>query len=1533
MAATDKPFRDQRTLDLVFAVSNILMLLSLIWMFWQDYAREYKDEQRAFRQVEVAVAQQQAVNQVPDEDTFNKALEQVKEARKYREDKSKELDKARADRLALQPKKERTEAAYQSVKADVDSITSFLDQAREFNDSELTKKYSKELEGLYEKLAKVQADRDAVVDEIKLEQFKIDDIDGRYTIATAAFKKVNDKLDAQVKLALTKRWTLADWVRTMPVINGFADPLKINQFTINDIPIDYNFKYVTRFDRCTSCHLGIDRPNFSRENLIALTKDNPDFAAKLKSAQNLYDIRIGKEKAGQDENGKPLLDPDDIAKIKKTNPHDIVLADVKSTLNKSRITEFAAHPRLDLYVGSSSKHPAEKFGCSSCHYGQGSGTSFLDASHTPNNSSMREEWTKGRGWEPNHMWDFPMLPNRFVESSCIKCHHEVTDLVGSDNRLEAPKLLKGYNLIKENGCFGCHEISGWKGINRVGPDLRLEPNPPLENLLPIERVKAENDPDNRPGTMRKVGPALNRVSEKLSEDWIQKWVRSPSSFRPDTKMPHYYGLSTNDKRFLHDNAPDQEKFPDAEITSIAYFLTRTSKDYLKSAEKQHAEDRQNPEKARKDETRLIELLNLPRMDKEEQAEASALKARMKYRKEVKLVDLAPGYTGNAEQGRVLFTEKGCLACHTHDGTNLADPKNLVPTIKSDATFGPNLSDIAAKLVPNALDNPGQREAARKWLIQWIVDPHVHSPRSRMPVTHLTPHEAADIAAWLFNPGPVPGVSEAFAEKVPEPAKNELHALAKVYLTRMLSERDLKTFLAGMSDEQLAKFRKDSKDVSDEWRLILNDVAEDEKTLLVNDVKSEDSLKFYLGKKAVGRLGCYGCHDIPGFEAAKPIGVALNDWGKKPADRLAFEDIKNFFNQHYYPVDSLTDKDGKALHGEKMEEGHKKEPYEKFYANALPILGHNADRIGYLNQKLRDPRSYDFNRIRTWDDRSRMPKFAFSRPRKGPDENEDDFKKRILVEEARDREAVATFILGLVAEQVPVKSINQPKGDRLAEVKGRQILDKYNCAGCHLISPGVYDFKTSPKGLDLLDDAFVKEHKLLVDSGEIVFPNHRNWVGRPQLDPGRLLAFGVQPTFKKEMNEDVEESFMILRPSEALQFTGKDGKVKNIPAGKQFYVRIQDLQPPGVSIQSQQDLDRVFSAQNPYGGTFTNLLVPYLVRKDKKFKPIENDSDDARAVLPPPLIGEGEKVQADWLYSFLLDPPKVRRMPILRMPKFNMSKQEARILTDYFAAATRINNPGISPPGSHEFMRQHDDLDSPYWRKKTADYVTHLRETDATDKDGKTIKKDGKAIKAFDQRVAVYTPIWEQMLKDSEAGIKADIKRVEAVIEAKEEALKNEKDKKADLQKDIDAFKADKVALETSLKKLSLKSMQDDWEAKEAYIADAYRMLTSRDLCTKCHQVGNFRAGEQDKQGPPLDLAHARLRPEWITEWVNKPTRFVPYTSMTQYFNKDKPNYQQLQSGRALDQIHALRDVLMIYPRVAAMPVNRLHNPDAPADKK
>src|SRR5262249_48850093 len=156
---------------------------------------------------------------------------------------------------------------------------------------------------------------------------------------------------------------------------------------------------------------------------------------------------------------------------------------------QARVNEFCAHPRLEIFVAPNSKHPAEKFGCTICHSGQPSGTSFSYAAHTPNNSETMRRWQREHDWEAQHMWDFPMLPSRSVESSSLKCHPQVTDLYSDGNKSEAPKLTKGYNLIREYGCFGCHEINGYAGGRQVGPDLRLEPKPPLESLNVAERAK------------------------------------------------------------------------------------------------------------------------------------------------------------------------------------------------------------------------------------------------------------------------------------------------------------------------------------------------------------------------------------------------------------------------------------------------------------------------------------------------------------------------------------------------------------------------------------------------------------------------------------------------------------------------------------------------------------------------------------------------------------------------------------------------------------------------------------------------------------------------------------------------------------------------------------------------------------------------------------------------------------------------------------------------------------------------------------
>src|SRR5207237_914152 len=174
-----------------------------------------------------------------------------------------------------------------------------------------------------------------------------------------------------------------------------------------------------------------------------------------------------------------------------------------------------------------------------------------------------------------------------------------------------------------------------------------------------------------------------------------------------------------------------------------------------------------------------------KLSKEETAELDAIRLRGKLRREKVLADPLPKYDGNKEKGRQLFTEKGCLACHSHEATTEAQgakgKDNYVPAVTSVAQFGPNLSQVAAKLGKKA----GDPSSARVWLRQWITDPHVHSPRSRMPVTHLKDEEAADVAAWLLAQTPKDVGAEWKDLAVAEPGEKTLENLARAYLVSAL----------------------------------------------------------------------------------------------------------------------------------------------------------------------------------------------------------------------------------------------------------------------------------------------------------------------------------------------------------------------------------------------------------------------------------------------------------------------------------------------------------------------------------------------------------------------------------------------------------------------------------------------------------------------------------------------------------------------------------------------------------------------------
>src|SRR5690349_7197132 len=81
MAATDQHYRHQKTLDIVFGVSCAALLLTTLWMFAQDYRREYKRAQSTFRDVEASMAERDMVEKMPSREEVDEKRDALAMAR------------------------------------------------------------------------------------------------------------------------------------------------------------------------------------------------------------------------------------------------------------------------------------------------------------------------------------------------------------------------------------------------------------------------------------------------------------------------------------------------------------------------------------------------------------------------------------------------------------------------------------------------------------------------------------------------------------------------------------------------------------------------------------------------------------------------------------------------------------------------------------------------------------------------------------------------------------------------------------------------------------------------------------------------------------------------------------------------------------------------------------------------------------------------------------------------------------------------------------------------------------------------------------------------------------------------------------------------------------------------------------------------------------------------------------------------------------------------------------------------------------
>jgi len=271
--------------------------------------------------------------------------------------------------------------------------------------------------------------------------------------------------------AADSRRAWKEYQRKYRELQGFpARSPAIEQIWLPELTIDYSFRGVARFDRCTTCHQGIDELSASG-----------------------------------------LAQP------------------------------YATHPRLDLFVGAKSPHPMVEFGCTICHDGQGSATEFHWASHTPNDRRQRQCWQDQLGWSANPHWDYPMPARRFNESRCLVCHQDPVELESSRRFPDEPaaKLMAGYHLVRQYGCFSCHEIPSFSDVKH------------------------------------KVGPSLRKIAGKFDADYLAGQIRNPADVLPTTRMPRLYGLDEHlSGRVLAETRRSEE----VEIRAVVVYL-------LASAEK------------------------------------------------------------------------------------------------------------------------------------------------------------------------------------------------------------------------------------------------------------------------------------------------------------------------------------------------------------------------------------------------------------------------------------------------------------------------------------------------------------------------------------------------------------------------------------------------------------------------------------------------------------------------------------------------------------------------------------------------------------------------------------------------------------------------------------------------------------------------------------------------------------------------------------------------------------------------------------
>ncbi len=705
---------DPKKLQKIFAIATIVLLISLVGLFAKDYSRQWKDYQRKFRVMEVEksrVKLDAESNELAKNDEYQKVLKELKAAQEKAESQNSALATVKKKVASLEAVKKLHVQKSQFAKAEYDALKYTYEEAAHKKAADAAK-IKIQLDTLGNKINDLQIQIDADDAAIKTQneilknaEKEVKDLDKkRATIAKKAgiIERKLKRIDLQEMSAANQ---LAEVVRDLPLIDLANPNYKIRQIVLSDIPEDVNFMKVPRVDRCTTCHLGIDNPDFKDVGQPFATHPHLEMFVDKNSPHPVEEFacttcHMGRGRATDFVSAAHTPRDEEQRKLWEKKYGWKALSHWQQPMLPAPLTEagcFKCHQDQTVLKGAQKLNLGlnliERAGCYGCHtiakykdwFKTGPSLEFLASKTT-------KEWAYHWIENPKAIRHNTWMPSYFNQSnnndpaSIKRGQQEIHAMVGFlfanskpftvDASAEKGDPVKGKELVASLGCMACHQVQPEK-----------------------KAVKRDSNQLHR-----EFGPNLIGLGSKTSQAWLFDWLKNPDRYHPESKMPNM-------------------RLSDDEAAAIAAYLVQDTSSVVSK-----------PVPAVDD--KVLDSIVFDFLKKNESIESS--KAKIKAMTQDEKFQFA---------GHRLVREYGCFSCHK------------IPGFENEKPIGVELTEEGTKSVERLDFGFVKIEHAKPaWFKQKLLDPRsfdhgrVREPleKLKMPNFNFTDEEAVAVTAALMS---------------------------------------------------------------------------------------------------------------------------------------------------------------------------------------------------------------------------------------------------------------------------------------------------------------------------------------------------------------------------------------------------------------------------------------------------------------------------------------------------------------------------------------------------------------------------------------------------------------------------------------------------------------------------------------------------------------------------------------------------------------------------------------------------------------